>query len=576
MFSMRFNLFVILSFSVVIGISTEQYKIVETQNGPVRGVLETTILKKVSYYSFKGIPFAKPPIGDLRLKAPEQVESWNNVLDAFEYGKICIQPGKLFPEPYLQSEDCLKLNIFIPADVKPNESLAVLFFIYGGGYAEGSSNDYIYGPDFIVEQQTILVTINYRLGLLGFLSLDTPEHSGNMGLKDQQLALKWIHSNIDRFGGDSKRITIFGESAGGASVHFHILSAESRKYFRNAIPMSGVIDNYWAMSEKNDHVELAYKIAKDFGEPKDTYDELVNFLMSAPADKLSEYSLLVVPNILFEIAFTPVIERRDAKQSFIVESPEKIYETTDIDVDTMFSMTSLETVGYISMFPPLNDLLANFDVPLPFRGLKIPLDSNEHGHLVDEIRNFYFGDNVKSAQVVKKYVELLSDVNFGYGIYKAVRTFASKSTGKTYYYWFSVDSKLSTFIPRSADVANITGASHGDDLFYLFRCEMARTLYDEIVNSKDDEKSKVSIRAIESISKIVTNFAKYGEPSHEGDPVDEFQPVRNEKIQVIDINNEGVTIKSRPNQKAFDFWATIEKKAVKLSELILKQNKDEL
>lgn len=98
--------------------------------------------------------------------------------------------------------------------MKQNEKLAVLFFIHGGGYVEGSSNDDWYGPDFIIEKRTILVTINYRLGVLGFLSLGTREISGNMGLKDQQLALKWISSNIERFGGDKKRITVFGESAG--------------------------------------------------------------------------------------------------------------------------------------------------------------------------------------------------------------------------------------------------------------------------------------------------------------------------------------------------------------------------
>lgn len=106
------------------------------------------------------------------------------------------------------------------ADVKANEKLAVMFFIHGGGYAEGDGNDDLYGPDFIIEKDTILVTTNYRLGVLGFLSLDTPEYSGNMGLKDQQLALKWISSNIERFGGDSKRITIFGESAGNYMLMF--------------------------------------------------------------------------------------------------------------------------------------------------------------------------------------------------------------------------------------------------------------------------------------------------------------------------------------------------------------------
>lgn len=100
------------------------------------------------------------------------------------------------------------------ANVEPDEKMAVLFYIHGGVYIEGAGDDYFFGPDFIIEKGTILVTINYRLGIFGFLSLNSTEHSGNMGLKDQQLALKWIHSNIHQFGGDNNRITIFGESAG--------------------------------------------------------------------------------------------------------------------------------------------------------------------------------------------------------------------------------------------------------------------------------------------------------------------------------------------------------------------------
>lgn len=100
------------------------------------------------------------------------------------------------------------------ADIKPDEKLAVLLFIHGGGYMEGGGNDYLNGNDFIIEQRVILVTMNYRLGILGFLSLDLPEYSGNMGLKDQQMALKWINENINRFGGDHHRITLIGHSAG--------------------------------------------------------------------------------------------------------------------------------------------------------------------------------------------------------------------------------------------------------------------------------------------------------------------------------------------------------------------------
>lgn len=108
--------------------------------------------------------------------------------------------------------------------------MATLFFIHGGGFFDGSSDDVFYGPDFIIEKQTILVTINYRLGVLGFLSFDTPEYSGNMGLKDQQMALKWISENIERFGGDHKQITVFGHSAGCHSISNVNLSMGKLKY----------------------------------------------------------------------------------------------------------------------------------------------------------------------------------------------------------------------------------------------------------------------------------------------------------------------------------------------------------
>lgn len=175
-------------------------------------------------------------------QAPKAADSWSpNVLDAFQYGNNCIGANELGNDPYPQSEDCLYLNVFVPgeltvglddphsptfvsrlfifhrstaASLQPNETVAVMFFIHGGGYMDGSGNDWLYGPEFLVENRVILVTINYRLAVLGFLSLDLPAYSGNMGLKDQQLALKWVHKNIHCFGGDNERITIFGQSAG--------------------------------------------------------------------------------------------------------------------------------------------------------------------------------------------------------------------------------------------------------------------------------------------------------------------------------------------------------------------------
>lgn len=180
----------------------------------------------------------------------------------------------------------------------------------------GSGDDIIYGPDFLVEQDVILVTFNYRLNIFGFLSFDSDEYSGNMGLKDQQLAIQWVHSNIDGFSGDNQRITVFGHSAGGASTHFQTLSSESRKYFRNAIIMSGSAENYWTYSSHSSHLDLTIEMASDLGEEHPPFDRLVELLQSAPADELTEYgSVSNLVSRTFSLMYAPLIERKWKWQS---------------------------------------------------------------------------------------------------------------------------------------------------------------------------------------------------------------------------------------------------------------------
>lgn len=144
-------------------------------------------------------------------------------------------------------------KIYLLADVNPSKKLPVMFYIHGGGFFEGSGNDEFLGPDFIINEDVILVTINYRLGVFGFMSLGTPEYSGNMGLKDQQLALKWVNVNIHLFGGDKNLITVFGHSAGSASTHYQVIAPSSEGLFRRAISMSGTASHSWAIHESEDH-----------------------------------------------------------------------------------------------------------------------------------------------------------------------------------------------------------------------------------------------------------------------------------------------------------------------------------
>ncbi|XP_045769192.1 acetylcholinesterase-like isoform X3 [Maniola jurtina] len=165
------------------------------------------------FFSFKGIPYAEPPVGDLRFKAPQPKTPWEGVRSAKEHASKCYQYHLMPNESAssIGSEDCLYLNVYTP-NLVPINPLPVMVWIHGGGFMiGGGDND---GPQFLLRKDVILVTINYRLEILGFLSLDTEDIPGNAGMKDQVAALRWVKENIRKFGGDPDNITIFGESAG--------------------------------------------------------------------------------------------------------------------------------------------------------------------------------------------------------------------------------------------------------------------------------------------------------------------------------------------------------------------------
>lgn len=133
-----------------------------------------------------------------------------------------------------------------------------MFYIFGGRFNTDSSDDFMLGPDFLVQKDVVLVSLDYRLGVFGYLSLGTPEYSGNMGHKDQRLALKWVIQNIDQFGGDNTKITLFGHSSGAASVHLHMLSPWSRDLFQRAIVMSGSALSAWSYNLYQNHLEQIF------------------------------------------------------------------------------------------------------------------------------------------------------------------------------------------------------------------------------------------------------------------------------------------------------------------------------
>lgn len=261
--------------------------ITQTTAGAVEGSEENGLC------IFRGVPFAAPPVGELRFKAPQPVEPWDGVREAKSFGPIALQaPNEMLeallppsdpPQP--QSEDCLYLNVWTPG---LDGARPVMVWIHGGAFTIGSgSEDYYDGANLASRGDVVIVTINYRLGALGFLNLPALGET-NFGMRDQVVALKWVQENIANFGGDPDNVTIFGESAGGMSVASMMASPEAAGLFQKAIPQSGAGHNGLSVEETN---ATAFKFCAALGVAADDVDAL----MAADASDILAASVAVDP-----------------------------------------------------------------------------------------------------------------------------------------------------------------------------------------------------------------------------------------------------------------------------------------
>lgn len=239
------SLFVILLMGAAFAQPTEKNKFpqAKTANGILEGIDDSGIL------TFKGIPFAAPPVGDLRWKEPQPVTNWQGVRKADKFGPRAMQLpvfGDMGFRSDGMSEDCLYLNVWTPT-ISAIEKLPVLVYFYGGGFVAGDGSESRYDGESMARKGIVSVTVNYRLNMFGFmahpeLTKESPHQaSGNYGLLDQAAALKWVSQNIAAFGGDPKRITIAGESAGSLSVSAQMASPLSKNLIAGAIGESGSV-----------------------------------------------------------------------------------------------------------------------------------------------------------------------------------------------------------------------------------------------------------------------------------------------------------------------------------------------
>jgi para-nitrobenzyl esterase len=220
---------------------------VKTRNGIIQGTTD----QSSGLRSFKGVPFAQPPVGKLRWREPQPVENWKGVRMADHFGHMPMQK-KIYSDMIFRadtvSEDCLYLNVWTPAK-SAKEKLPVLVYFFGGGFRAGDGSEFRYDGESLARKGIVTITVNYRLGVFGFmahpeLTAESPFHaSGNYGLMDQSAAIRWVSENIAAFGGDPKKITIAGESAGSMSVSAQMASPMSKDLIAGAIGESGAITN---------------------------------------------------------------------------------------------------------------------------------------------------------------------------------------------------------------------------------------------------------------------------------------------------------------------------------------------
>ncbi|XP_020714307.1 esterase B1 isoform X2 [Ceratitis capitata] len=454
--------------------ATNETVVTPTKYGKIKGIKRKSIYNH-NFYAFEGVPYAKPPIGELRFRAPQPPEPWTGVRDCTSMGNIPLQRHFVLGITH-GTEDCLYLNVYAK-QLKSDQPLPVMVWIYGGGFTIGEASRDIYAPDYFMERDVVLVTLNYRVGALGFLSLNDPELNvpGNAGLKDQLLALRWVQENIANFNGDPNNITLFGESAGAASIHFLMLAPKAQGVFHKAILQSGTAISCWAEQEP---ANRAYWLAVELGYRGENIDkEVLNFLRKVSGSKIIKVrNELRQPHEKEEriyFPFTPVVEPYESEDGLLVKPFIKLLATAwGNEIPIVIGSTAdegllhyPETVNCPNLVSELDDCVA----VLP-KALKTEYDVEKLKECALKIKRAHFGDTQPHYnQTLTQYIELLSYRHMLSDIYRIILARAAYASNMpTYLYRFAFDSPHFNHFRILKCGKSVRGACHGDDISYFF------------------------------------------------------------------------------------------------------------
>ncbi|XP_066150132.1 para-nitrobenzyl esterase-like [Euwallacea fornicatus] len=485
---------------------------VKITNGMIQGTENRGALGG-TYFSYQGIPFAQPPINNLRFRPPTQPSNWTGVLDATQFSACCagLQLAQVLKLNFVAmgEEDCLYLNVYTP-QIPSNPSkinLPVIVFLHGGAFISGCSNEY--GPDYLMKHDIILVTSNYRLGVFGFLSTEDLECPGNIASKDNLAVLKWVQRNIQYFGGDPNKVTLLGQSAGASLVTILLLSPKAKGLFQRAILMSGSNLPFWTY--QTEQRRIAFDLGFSLGIETNSSEVLLQKLRSMDFKTLTKaQSLVEILNVVrvltHGLPFTPNIEPHHRGAILTDYTYNLLEKGKFIKVPILAGVTSLEITTFDVVISKLKPFLVIFDAS-PGLYVRLTKSSAIKRVVGKKIAAQFFQRSKFSEADLQELNELLTDEAFWRPMRKTISLLSRHVP--TYFYQFSYDGATGRQLIKTFTGKNITryerqhGVGHGIDLSYLFPFALI----------KGHQPNEADRRLITRFCKIFTNFAKTGNPT---------------------------------------------------------------
>jgi len=476
--------------------AAEDDLVVHLNTGSVRGGSQKSIFGLNLEY-FLGIPYATAPVGDLRFSPPQPAQSWEGVRDGTSYGARCPQNEDSFPRNITvgpMEEDCLFLNVYRATGLK-HLKLPVMVWFHGGGLYYGSGNEYL---GVLSGHGAIVVTVNYRLGLLGYLNVPGSDIKGNYGMLDQVAALNWVQQNIASFGGIPSMVTIFGQGAGASSIAYHMLSPLSTGLFHKAILQSGAATTPYTFYSSNDP-DYGRDIIKRLGcgdsamllgclREKNIQDFLsVSELTRGMLDLGHKYPVVTVDG------------------EFLTDEPAKLLEQGFVNKVSVLLGVNKNDGGIVPMSEIARTLGQEISPKLFSSLVKIArLSASEETDLMKEAILYRYTNHSaadSTTSIEKQWLDLLTDSWFNAPAVHMAKALARASV-PVRLYQYNYRTELSLY-------PEILGVTHGEEIPYVFALAWA--------NHEGTVKMATTYNGVErglslTVLELWTNFVKYGYP----------------------------------------------------------------